>query len=152
MLPPIAHVLFDLRLPGRVRRIIAGSLVMAVGLVALILKLAVGWPLFWAGESKFFLAVVTSVFGFMLLPFAYVTFVFLMNSKSLLGDEMPRGGRRFIWNVLMILTAATVTIAATYMVWVKVKWIGVVAIVLFVKLALMVWIHGRKSSQAPIES
>ena len=127
---------------GKVHKL--GTLVAGVG--------GALWPLFWAGESKFFLAVVTSVFGFMLLPFAYVTFVFLMNSNSLLGEEMPRGGRRFVWNVLMMIAAAIATIAATYMIWVKVRWIGVVALALFVKLALLVWINGRRRSRTPIES
>jgi Mn2+/Fe2+ NRAMP family transporter len=33
------------------------------------------WMFVWTGQSQFYLAVVASVFGFMLLPFAYVTFV-----------------------------------------------------------------------------
>ena len=41
------------------------------------------------------------MFGFALLPIAYVTFFFMMNSKSLLGDNMPTGANRLKWNVLM---------------------------------------------------
>jgi len=106
------------------------------------------WPLFWEGESKFFLAVVTSVFSFMLLPFAYVTFVFLMNSSSLLAGERPRGAQRFLWNVLMIVSATIVTIAATYMIWVKTGWFGVIALLLFVKLAVLVWVHQRNARRS----
>ena len=78
-------------------------------------------PFLWAGEARFWLAVPTSVFCFTLLPFAYLTFLFAMNSKSLLGDEMPRGVRRFGWNLGMGIAAAVATIAAVYMVWVKMK-------------------------------
>ena len=37
------------------------------------------------------------------LPIAYFTFFFLMNRPALLGPNMPRGGRRFAWNVLMLI-------------------------------------------------
>ena len=48
------------------------------------------WPVFWADDgSRFWLAIVTSVFGFTLLPIAYVTFYLLPNQGSLLGDNMP---------------------------------------------------------------
>ena len=58
------------------------------------------WPLFWTGESQIYLAVVCSVFGLMLIPFAYLTFAALINSRSLLGDEMPSGVRRLVANRL----------------------------------------------------
>jgi Mn2+/Fe2+ NRAMP family transporter len=117
------------------------------------------WPLFWAGDSQFFLAVVTSVIGFMLLPFAYVTFVFLMNSKSLLGSEMPRGGKRLLWNVLAIGAATIVTIGAGYMLRVKgedlasktgmpgAANIGFIAVGLYVLLALMVGLNRRNRAK-----
>ena len=111
----------------------AGTLVAGVG--------GAMWPLLWEGESKFYLAVVTSVFGFMLLPFAYVTFVLLMNSKSLLKDEMPRGARRILWNVLTGVSATVATVGAVYMIWVKAKYLGIAAVALFVLLAGMVAIH-----------
>jgi Mn2+/Fe2+ NRAMP family transporter len=122
---------------GKVHKL--GTLVAGVG--------GVLWPLFWAGESKFYLAVVTSVFGFMLLPFAYVTFVLLMNSKSLLGDQMPRGTRRFLWNGLMFFSASVITVAATYMIWVKTGLFGVIAVLLFVKLAIMVGFYQRNAGK-----
>ncbi len=78
-------------------------------------------PFLWAGEARFWLAVPTSVFCFMLLPFAYLTFFFVMNSRSLLGDQMPRGGRRVAWNLGMAAAATVATTAAVYMVWVKMK-------------------------------
>ena len=121
---------------GKVHKL--GTLIAGVG--------GAMWPFLWAGESQIFLAVVTSVFGFMLLPFAYVTFVFLMNSKSLLGENRPRGMKRFVWNVLMIFSATIVTVAAVYVIWVKADWRGLVAVALFIKIAIMVWVNQRKTA------
>ena len=105
------------------------------------------WPLFWRGDSQVYLAVVTSVFGFMLLPFAYVTFVFLLNSRSLLGSEFPRGWRRLLANVLTLIAALAATVGAVYMIWVKARYMGLVAISLFVALALMVAINQRNEAR-----
>jgi hypothetical protein len=98
-----------------------------------------------------YLAVVASVFGFMLLPFAYVTFVFLLNSRSLLGDEMPRGAKRFLWNTLTILSAIIVTIAASYMIWNRGGWVGVSAIVLYVGLAWMVYLNRKNRRREQVQ-
>ncbi len=76
-------------------------------------------PFLWAGEARFWLAVPTSVFCFILLPFAYLTFFFAMNSKGLLGEDRPRGLRRFCWNIGMGVAASVATAAAISMVWVK---------------------------------
>ena len=78
-------------------------------------------PFLWSGEARFWLAVPTSVFCFTLLPFAYLTFLFVMNSKSLLGDQMPRGIRRVGWNLAMGAAASVATAAAVYMVFVKTR-------------------------------
>ncbi len=105
------------------------------------------WPVFWAGQSKFYLAVVTSVFGFVLLPFAYVTFVLVMNSSSLLGTERPRGARLAIWNILMIFAASVASVGAVYMIWVKAEWKGIAAVVAFVFLAVCVAINRYNSAR-----
>lgn len=68
-------------------------------------------PFVWADEARFWLAVPTSVFGMMLLPIAYWSFLLLMNQRSLLGQERPGGTRRLLWNGLMVLSAG----AATYL-------------------------------------
>jgi len=78
-------------------------------------------PFLWSGEARFWLAVPTSVFCLTLLPFAYLTFLFAMNSKSLLGDEMPRGSRRVAWNLGMGVAASVATLAAVWMVWDKMR-------------------------------
>lgn len=59
------------------------------------------WPFIWGSKSGAYLAVVAATFGFTLLPMAYVTFAVMMNSRRLLGDDLPRGGRRIAWNLLM---------------------------------------------------
>lgn len=59
------------------------------------------WPYFWDGDSKVYLSIVASSFGSMLLPIAYVTFFLLMNNSQVLGDAMPRGFSRLVWNLLM---------------------------------------------------
>jgi Mn2+/Fe2+ NRAMP family transporter len=72
------------------------------------------FPIIWTGESKVALAVPTSVIGGALLPIAYFTFLLLMNSKKLLGDKMPQGNKRLVWNLLMGLATA---IAAFGSIW-----------------------------------
>ena len=47
-------------------------------------------PFVWS-KAAFWLAIPTSVFGFILLPLAYLTFLLLMNQRKVLGSEMPRG-------------------------------------------------------------
>ncbi len=42
-------------------------------------------------RAKFWLPIIASSFGMMLLPIAYITFFLMMNSKRILGDEKPTG-------------------------------------------------------------
>lgn len=55
----------------------------------------------WSGKAKFYLAVPTSRFGMVLLPIAYIAFFCLMNNRRLLGEAMPKGFSRLVWNSLM---------------------------------------------------
>lgn len=72
------------------------------------------WPLLWTGESKAFLAVPTSVFGFVLIPIAYLTFLLMMNSKKVLGEHLPTGTKRLVWNGLMGLAFVIMAPAAAW--------------------------------------
>jgi Mn2+/Fe2+ NRAMP family transporter len=86
-----------------------GTLLASTGLL---------WPILWKGESKAYLAVMTSTIGYILLPIAFLTFFLLMNSKRVLGeDDMPKGGKRVMWNVLMgvsfLVTGAAAAWTAT---------------------------------------
>ncbi|MFT5496825.1 MAG: Mn2+/Fe2+ NRAMP family transporter [Kiritimatiellia bacterium] len=75
---------------GKVHKI--GTLLAATGLL---------WPVLWTGTSKAYLAVPVATFGYVLLPIAFLTFLIMMNSKRLLGDNVPVGGKKIVWNVLM---------------------------------------------------
>jgi Mn2+/Fe2+ NRAMP family transporter len=76
-----------------------GALLPAVGMLG---------PFYWASAAPA-LATPTSVICGAVLPIAYLTFLLLMNSRAALGDAMPQGKSRWIWNVLM-LTATLVAI------------------------------------------
>ena len=93
---------------------------------------------FWAGDVLFYLAVPTSVFGMMLLPLAYLTFFFMMNSKSLLGDNIPKGGHRVAWNLCMGVAASLATAASLYSVWLKAGRNGLYAVAALVALVVIV--------------
>ena len=80
-------------------------------------------PILW-GKLAAYLVIPTSVFGFSLLPIAYFTFLLLMNSKSLLGESRPEGGRRILWNVLMSIATLVATIGAGWASYGKIGWYG----------------------------
>jgi len=114
-----------------------GTLAAATGILG---------PFIWK-QAAFYLAVPISVFGMVLLPIAYLTFLWMMNKPSLLGKEMPHGGRRVTWNLLMGLATGIVTFASVSTVWNKTGWIGVSALVLFLALALAVHALRRPSER-----
>ena len=72
------------------------------------------FPIIWKGDSLAALAVPTSVFGFSLLVIAYFIFLLLMNSKRLLGDAMPSGGKRIAWNAAMLIATCAATIGSIW--------------------------------------
>ncbi|MEO2031188.1 MAG: divalent metal cation transporter [Planctomycetaceae bacterium] len=79
------------------------------------------WPWFWDGQSRVYLSIVASSFGSMLLPVAYVTFFLMMNSPKVLGDAMPRGLSRLIWNLLMGISVLGAFAAAATAIYSKVS-------------------------------
>ena len=100
-------------------------------------------PFVWKGDAAFWLAVPTSVFGMVLLPVAYWTFILMMNNRSLLGDEMPRGRARVASNVAMLLAAVIVTPASLYIAYAKAGYFGLGGIAAFVALAVIVGMRRR---------
>lgn len=86
-----------------------GSLLAATG--------ALG-PFLWS-KAAFWLAVPTSIFGFILMPIAYLAFSLLLNQRRLLGDALPTGGSRVVWNVLMGTSLVVCGSASAYMLWEK---------------------------------
>jgi hypothetical protein len=62
----------------------------------------------------------------------------MMNSKSILGDSMPRGGRRLLWNVLMVPAAGAAAFVSMWSIWPRIGWWSIVIIAVFVALVLIV--------------
>jgi Mn2+/Fe2+ NRAMP family transporter len=114
-----------------------GALIVSVGALGAI---------FWDQPAPW-LAMPTSAFCSILLPIAYVTFFILMNQKSTLGDSMPRGGRRIIWNVLMALATTVATFISMWSLWTWLKAWSIVIVAAFVGLVLVVH-FARKSKVA----
>ena len=110
--------------PHKGKPFILGALLAGVGVLG---------PFVWS-DAAFWLAVPTSVFGFTLIPVAYLSFFLLMNSKKVLGRERPSGGFRLIWNAGMLFALAIMGTAAVYVAWNK-KW-GDIA---FGKYALIIY-------------
>lgn len=119
-----------------------GCLLPAIGVLG---------PFVWSGKVAFWLAVPTSVFGMALLPIAYFTFFLLMNSRAVLGDDLPKGGARVIWNVLMGVACGLATIGAGWSIWAKAGYYGVGGVVALVVLALFVQVKRASSTVAAPE-
>jgi len=113
-----------------------GSLMVVLGVLG---------PLFY-NQAAFWLAIVASVCCMTLLPIAYFTFFLMMNQKTLLGDSMPRGGRRLLWNVLMAVACSIASFGSLWALWAKVRWVGVGAFVCFVALVLVVHIARKRQA------
>ena len=113
---------------GRAQR--WGSFIPAIG--------ALG-PFVWSGKVAFWLAVPTSVFAMALLPIAYLTFLVMMNSRRVLGDERPRGGSRVVWNILMVAAAGSASVASVWTIWNKSGWWGTGALIAFIVAIAATW-------------
>jgi Mn2+/Fe2+ NRAMP family transporter len=116
-----------------------GCLMVSVGVLG---------PFFW-GDAKMWLAMPTSVFAMVLLPIAYCSFYMLINQKKLLGDDLPKGGKRVAWNVFMALAVAGTTFMSLYSILTRgpiLKRAGIIVLVVFVVLAVIA--HFRKKRKA----
>jgi Mn2+/Fe2+ NRAMP family transporter len=115
-----------------------GSLIVAVGALAAI---------FWNAPAPW-LAMPTSVFCIILLPIAYFAFLMLMNQKSMLGDSMPRGVKRVVWNILMVIATAVATLVSIWSLWSRLGRWSILIIAAFVGLILIVHFMRRAKTQA----
>ncbi len=115
-----------------------GSLMVSVG--------ALG-PFFWKDAAPY-LAVPTSVFAMVLLPIAYFAFFLLMNQKTFLGNNMPRGGKRILWNVLMTLAAGAASFGSVWSLWSKLQWLGIILLISFIALCVVVHFVRKKPQTA----
>ena len=79
-----------------------------------IIALAAGisWIYFLPGESRTYLLIIAGTIAAVLLPIAYFAFFLMMNSEELLDEAKPRGLRRLIWNLLMLIGVAGALAAA----------------------------------------
>jgi Mn2+/Fe2+ NRAMP family transporter len=116
-----------------------GSLAAATGILG---------PFLWH-RAAFWLAIPTSVFAFILLPIAYLTFFLMMNKRTLLGAEMPVGARRVAWNLAMGFVVLLFTLVSAFMIWTKTgMWgVGAAAILLAAIGAGHVRVHGRRKAE-----
>ncbi len=69
---------------------------------------------FWWHAAGPWLVVPTSMFAFLLIPLAYISFFLLMNQSSMLGNDMPRGRRRIAWNIFMGLALLIIVPSSLY--------------------------------------
>jgi hypothetical protein len=93
--------------PAKGKLQLVGSLIPAVGVLG---------AFFW-NDAKMWLAVPTSVFCAALLPVAYIAFFLMMNQKTFMGKDMPRGFARVIWNVLMTLSVLATSALSFWSLW-----------------------------------
>jgi Mn2+/Fe2+ NRAMP family transporter len=115
-----------------------GSLMVSVG--------ALG-PFFWKDAAPY-LAVPTSVFAMVLLPIAYFAFFLLMNQKTFLGNNMPQGGKRILWNVLMALASGAAAFGSVWSLWSKLQWLGIILLIGFIALCVVVHFVRKKPQTA----
>ena len=106
-------------------------------------------PFIWRGEARFYLAVPTSNFGMALLPIAYWVFFLMMNSRSLMGAQRPRGLARWGWNLAMGLAAGIATLASVATIEKKTGTLGLAVAGGFLLLALVVRV-AQKERRRPI--
>jgi Mn2+/Fe2+ NRAMP family transporter len=105
--------------------------------------------IFWKQPAPW-LAMPTSVFCIILLPIAYLAFLLLMNQKAMLGDHMPQGAKRVLWNVLMVIATGAATLVSIWSLWSRLGGWSIVVIVVFVGLILVVhFIRKGKGQAAP---
>jgi len=111
------------------------------------------WPLLWGGESKAYLAVTTSTFGYVLFPIAFLAFIAMINSKKVLGDQVPTGKAKLAWNIPLIVSCVITGLAAGWTGWNKTLKVGENAIPLgkyfiitFVILVVIGFFLPKKSS------
>jgi hypothetical protein len=123
-------------LKGWTQRI--GALIPGIGALAAI---------FWNSPAPW-LAMPTSVFCIILLPIAYLAFLLLMNQKSILGEDMPLGGKRLLWNVLMVIATGIATLVSIWSLWSRLRWWGIVVFLAFVGLVLAVHFVRKNKRQA----
>jgi Mn2+/Fe2+ NRAMP family transporter len=105
--------------------------------------------IFWKQPAPW-LAMPTSVFCILLLPIAYLAFFLLMNQKAMLGDYMPQGAKRVLWNILMVIATGIATLVSIWSLWSRLGGWSIAVIVVFFGLILVVhFVRKGKRQAAP---
>jgi Mn2+/Fe2+ NRAMP family transporter len=105
--------------------------------------------IFWKQPAPW-LAMPTSVFCIILLPIAYLAFFLLMNQKAMLGDYMPQGAKRVLWNILMVIATGIATLVSIWSLWSRLGGWSIAVIVVFFGLILVVhFVRKGKRQAAP---
>ncbi len=131
--PNVAHLIFGIGVLGMALSTISVCMVISGFVVCEIFKYPLGglqfklgallastgvlWPVLWTGASRAYLAVPAFVFGYTLVPVAFLAFFLMMNSRKLLGDSLPTGRKRVTWNALMGITLAVTGTASIATAW-----------------------------------
>jgi hypothetical protein len=92
--------MFGLKHEGRAPFLFA--LIPVVGVCGVMIKLP------WQA------AVIGASFNAPLMPLATLGFLILLNQRSFMGDQMPRGLRRAGWNLALLASIALMSAAAYY--------------------------------------
>lgn len=118
-----------LNVPSRGKWFRIGAVMPGIGVIA---------PFVWGTQrAQFWLAIPASVFAMTLIFIAYWTFFFMMNSRTLLGEDRPTGARRLRWNLLMLIAAGAASAGSFWVIWSKARWIGVLVLAAFLGLTLI---------------
>jgi len=83
-----------------------------------------------------------------LLPIAYFAFFLLMNQKTFMGKNMPTGGKRILWNVLMAVASGAAAFSSVWVLWSKLGWLGIVLLIAFIALCVVVHFVRKKPQTA----
>ncbi|MCU0244503.1 MAG: hypothetical protein MUE80_07115, partial [Acidobacteria bacterium] len=62
--------------------------------------------------TPFWLPVLASSIALVMMPIAYVAFFILQNKRSYLGNDVNRGLKGAVWNVLLVLAILAVAVGA----------------------------------------
>lgn len=64
-------------------------------------------------QQPIWLPVIASAIAFTMLPIAYISFFYLNNKKSYLGDAVPKGAKGKIWNILLLIAVLMSVVGAS---------------------------------------
>lgn len=102
--------------------------------------------------AKMWLVIYAGIISMVLLPVASGAFLAIMNSRRILGESMPRGLSRLVWNSLMGLTLAGSSVASLYVLYNKLGIVGPAAFFGFMAVVVINYlcIRSKRGSGAAV--